>query len=279
VQRRLTVARVVVAGFIAWMCLTRAGEIAGVTGEAPWAPVGPLRVFDAAPLGPVPVQVSSIVLGILALGWAGGLRGVGPVVALGFWGWAAWRSSWGGVAHDLHLLVIHALVLGLSRCDAPALLRRLAALTAATYVVAGVAKLRDPGWAAHLVEQLSYVELLRQLFEPERSIPLIRWLIDHPRLLEATGWMTIVLELGAPIALLSPRASLVWTLAVVAMHQAIVLGMGINFHYLSLGLAFVATVQVEALRRGFEGWRVRGKGAEVGAGDPAPDGSEPGGKT
>ena len=128
-------------------------------------PVGVARVAAAAAcrwLVDRPAGVTAV---------AGGPRrdrrrvaGDGPVLALGFLAIATYRSSWGQVLHFEHLLVLHLLVLACSRAGdalrwphrrrgggaAPSSLRVADAargvITVATYVVAGVAKLRIGGW-------------------------------------------------------------------------------------------------------------------------------------
>jgi hypothetical protein len=184
-----------------------------------------------------------------------------------------YRQSWGFIYHTENLLVLHVLVLGLSRSadvlSLDALLRRraprwLAALaarapalpswrygwparlmilvTGVTYWVAGMAKLGTNGIAwitdAHLLDHIGN-NALRYLLFTDGASPLTYHVYAWPPWLwVALGLGSITLELIAPLAVLSGRISVVLAFALWTFHWGILLLMGIPFAYQLSGIAY-----------------------------------------
>src|SRR5690606_26930772 len=167
--RRLAAVRVLVGAFALVYLALRALHIASYTGfpEAQLAPIGVVSVTGLPPDAGVIALLALTWLAMLGftLGWR--FRITGPVGALLLLWTLTYSSSWGQIFHTENALVLYALVLAVTRSadaysldarhrDEPAPharygwpLRLLAAVLVATYVIAGIAKLRWGGsaWA------------------------------------------------------------------------------------------------------------------------------------
>lgn len=159
------------------------------------------------------------------------------------------------IFHTENLLVPHVLVLAFTpSADALALARRkdeaaigygwvlklLIAITAVTYVLAGIAKLRIAGMAWLGGEQLRNqiaVDNLRKALLGDAIAPLATPFLDHPSGFTVFSVMTIVLELGAVVAVIHARLGRWWALVAWGFHVGVVALMNIWFPYPLLGLA------------------------------------------
>lgn len=186
----------------------------------------------------------------------------------------SYSNSWAMVYHTENMLVLHVLILaitpsasvlsldasytredpryarfGMARAEDGAHLKfrwpvRLLQLGATLpYVVAGIAKVRGKaGWdwayGQNLRDQVTmnglYYEMLRGGAEPI-TFHVYGW--DTAFMFAAM--MTLVLELGAPLALLQRYLGYAYVLGIMAMHWSILFIMGIPFPYQLTGLAFV----------------------------------------
>src|SRR5262249_17584347 len=136
----------------------------------------------------------------------------------------SYRTSWGQTFHTENLLVLHLIVLAVSpAADAWAVassgsaaterdagygwaIKLLAVVTVATYVPAGVAKLRLAGGAWLVGDQLRdqiAVDNLRKALAGESVGALAVPLLAHPAIFAAFAIATLAIELGAPVALLA----------------------------------------------------------------------------
>jgi len=189
----------------------------------------------------------------LAAGWR--TRLTGPSAALAVLAVATYRSSWGQLFHTEHLLVLHLLVLGaalgLAARDDGFVLRLLAVVTVATYVVSAWAKLRTGGldWISGdtLRNQIAYDNVRKEVLGAPSS-PLAGLLVPHAWLFPPLAAATIAVELGAPLALLGARAARWWAGAVWLFHLGVAALMAIVFAYPLSGVAFAPLLPVERLR-------------------------------
>ena len=246
-------------------------------------PIGVVRVLDT-PLSPTLALVLGIATSVLLLAFVLGLwfRALAPIAALGMLWVITYRNSWGMVFHTENVLVLHMIALSLAPCaDAWSLdarrgplappatgygwvLKLLIAITAVTYVLAGIAKLRIAGVAWLDGEQLRNhiaVDNLRKALLGDSIAPLATPFLDHPSGFTVFSLMTIVLEFGAPVALLGGRIARLWALAVWGFHVGVVLLMNIWFPYPLLGLAYLPILRAErpftwAIAR-WQRWRAR----------------------
>ncbi len=250
-----------------------------------FAPVGVVSLLSAplpASLVIAPVVLALILAPAFTLGWR--FRITGPAFAALLLWVLSYRNSWGMVFHTENLLVIHVLVLGLTRsADAwsldarrsaaaasaalhtasPAALhttsrpgaygwpiRLLAILTLATYVLAGVAKLRLSGLAwvdSDLLRNYIAYDNLRKLELGDFHSPIGAALVAHGWLFPPLAAGSLALELLAPIALVGPRLARLWALAAWAFHAGVLAVMAIFFPYPLFGLGFAPLFAVERL--------------------------------
>ncbi|MCU0685329.1 MAG: HTTM domain-containing protein [Polyangiaceae bacterium] len=247
--------------------------------EAQFRPVGVALLAPgplAAPL--VYATVAAAALGSLAyaLGWR--YRVTGPLFALLLLWVTSYRNSWGMLFHTDNLAVAHVAVLAFApAADALSLdarrrgsppppeghrygfpLRLLCLITALTYVLAGVAKLRNGGlgWAAG--ESLRVwigIDNLRKMELGDVYSPLGFALLRHPWVFAPFATFTLAVEFGAPFALAGRRPATIWCVSGWLFHAGVLAFMGILFAYPFSGIAFApffrAERLVEALRLRF----------------------------
>jgi hypothetical protein len=127
----------------------------------------------------------------------------------------------------------------------------LCAVTAATYFLSGVAKVTgESGWGWALGNgprsQIAFDGLRKELID-QGATPLVFALFNNVWLATTIGVGTLVIELGAPLALLDRRLRWAWASATFCMHWGILAIMGITFWYHLIGVAFLPFVLEERL--------------------------------
>lgn len=299
---RLAVLRILVAGFAVgylvlrlpsfWILAEGRGELEGV-GVLWW-------LGDPLP-GPL-VQgwlVATLLLGAaFTVGrWA---RWTGPLFAVGLLLASTYRSSWGQVLWIENLLILQVLIVACSpSADAWAVgsttrrrratepssaygwpVRLAALVTVATYVLAGVAKLRIGGldWMLadtlrnHIAYSAARLELLGETPSAlgRAVVPLGAWLRPF-------AVLTVVLELAAPVALLGGRLRTTWVLLTWLMHVGIAALLFVVFPFPLYGVAFACFYRLEVLPTALRAavrWRPGHiRAAAVGGRDPGGAGS------
>lgn len=235
-------------------------------------PIGPLAWLPA----PVPAFVVSIAIGLAVLGgialtcgWR--YRVTAPLFALACTFLFTYRSSWSMVFHTDNLLLVHVWVLATSPAADEASLdatagrthvrsaelergyygwpvRLMCAATAVTYFVAGYAKVEHVGWSwctgDVLRQQIAY-DNVRKLLAGAPHAPWGLSVIDVPWLMTAFATATLVVELGAPLALLHPRLGQAWSVGAWGFHVGVVALMAILFAYPVLGFAYLSFFALE----------------------------------
>ena len=109
-----------------------------------------------------------------------------------------------------------------------------------------MAKVAGPlGWSwaggDSLRKQLLVDAIRKDLLGGDLS-PLAIFLGGQTWLFLALGVATLVLELGAPVALFSRPAARIWVVALLLFHWGIFFAMGLTFRYPLTGLAFASFV-------------------------------------
>jgi hypothetical protein len=151
------------------------------------------------------------------------------------------------------------------------------------YVVAGIAKLRLGGLGWMTGESLRHLvahDNLRKALLGDSYSPLGTWAVGLPWLFPPFAVLTVVVELGAGVALLGGRWRTVWVAMAWGFHVGVVALMAIVFPYQLAGVAFAPFFRLEHLpslvgRRG-ECWGARrgtggdGRAAGPAAGRPGP---------
>ena len=281
---RLAVVRVLTGAFALWYIHVTNGWIA-IFDDSPrsvFAPIGVTSHLSDPLSGTTLVLLSqatllSGILFTLGLLW----RISGPAFAGLLLYTMTYRNSWSMVFHHENMLVIHVLILSLApAAGALALdpwlsrkwpvLRRLGFAppgpagerwiegwvlkmmqigATVPYVVAAVAKVRSKsGWAWALGDNLHdqvmmnaiYYELLRGMAPP------ITFEVNHwTWIWTVLAIGTLILEFGAPLALLGGRWALTVVLGLFSLHWGILWIMGIPFSYQLCGIAFACFVPWE----------------------------------
>lgn len=260
--------RIAVGGYHLWHVGSRRTLYRGVhrTDPANFDPVGPARVLRR----PLPPRVAdalldaSLVTGAL---FTAGIahRVTGPVhSALQTWNFS-YRNSWSMVFHHENTLVLHTMVLGaapaadalsvdaLVRDDTPCPPRRswmygatpsvMNAAVAITYLLAGIAKFTGgagASWAdgGNMRGQVAF-DALRKEMLGEESSPLGRALYPHRGLFTLMAATSLVIELGAPLALADRRLGRLFALGAFSMHWGIKAIMRITFPYNLSGVLYL----------------------------------------
>jgi hypothetical protein len=268
---RLAVLRVLIVGFgLGWLLLMY--PVLTDTMRMPAAhfrPVGVVSWIDA-PLRfelALATYLLCMVAGIATLlGWK--YRVSAPLHALTLLWVTSYRNSWGMVFHSENLWVMHTLILAvLPAADAWSLDARrhgprsgepharygwgpklMATLAVLTYALAGVAKLSNSGGAwldGHVL--LSHVawDNLRKLELGSLHSPLGAALSHWPAVFAPLAWSSMVLELGAPIALFGRRLAWTWAIGMWLFHLGVAALMAIVFPYPVAGVAFAPLFAVE----------------------------------
>jgi len=257
-RERLRILRAAIATFACVYTALRLRELWAIAHlpAAHFEPTGLAR-FVMPPVVVMAIACATVVLlAAFAAGWRA--RVVGPLAALGFVLVFSYRSAWGQIFHTENLLALHLIALAIASWidDPKGAVRLLVLLTVVTYVLAGIAKLRLAGLAWMDGEQLRNqiaVDNLRKALLGGGTAPLATVLLDHPAAFAPLSIAALVIELGAPIALLGGRYAVAWVTASWAFHLGIVLVMWIVFPYPLLGFAYLPLLPVErgiaAIRR------------------------------
>jgi hypothetical protein len=268
---RLAIVRALVGIYAVVYLSVRYPGLTSVTHFSPsqFAPVGPVKLL-AAPVAPLVVHLLAgltIVVGVpFVLGLA--YRLSGPLFALGFLWVTSYRSAWGMIFHTENLVALHLVLLAAApaadslsldaRGRAPAAtsphgrygwpLRAMSAVTVMAYLLAGVAKLKLSGlhWAdgAILRSQIAYDNLRKIELGSMHSL-LGAELVRHATPFRALASLSLLLELGAPLALLGPRIAHIWAIFVWSFHVGVLALMAIAFPYPLSGIAFLPFFAVE----------------------------------
>jgi hypothetical protein len=222
-----------------------------------WEPVGVLNWVGGRSTGAVVVIVAAtVVAGVAALGdvaWPFSA----PLFAVGFLWLTSFGASWGQILHTEHLVVLHVLVLATApsgrgeSATAGWPLKVMSAVTVATYFVAGVAKLRFGGgldWldGDGLLRLVAHDNLRKRLLGDAWS-PIAPFAVGHPLIFQLGAWITLLVELGAPLALLGRRWAYTWIAMAWTFHVAVLALMAVLFPYPLVGVAFASMLPVERL--------------------------------
>jgi hypothetical protein len=260
--RRLATLRVLCGLFSVIYLLVRAPVMIsfGRLSAAQFEPVGLAYPLSA----PLPAALTTALWALcVATGVAFTLglrfRYSGPAFGILFLWVTSYRNSWGMIFHNDNLTVLHALVLGLCPASAEALaldargkpvpadagrygwpIKLLCAAAAASYLLAGVAKMRGAGvsWAGGdvLRNYIAY-DAMRKIELGSIHSPLGAWLVRYAWPFPFISALSLALELGAPLSLLHRRLGKLWALGMWGFHLGVLLLMAIVFPYpLTVGL-------------------------------------------
>lgn len=264
---RLRIVRVLVGAFGTGYLLVRLPHLLGIAAydAARFAPVGVLAGLDS-PLPPLllyALVISAIPFGVaFTAGWR--LSWTGPVFAVLLLVVTTYRNSWGQVFHTENLMVLQVLVLAVAFAlpwrDPAFVIRLLALVTVATYVVTGWAKLRTGGWdwiaGDVLRNQVAYDNVRKAALGAPYS-PLGGWAVGYAWLFPPLAVATLAVELGAPLALVRERWAMTWVAAAWSFHAGVFALMAITFPYPLLGVAFAPLLPLERVSESLRRRRAR----------------------
>jgi predicted DCC family thiol-disulfide oxidoreductase YuxK len=273
---RLALLRICVGAFVTWFLWDNRDTYLKVAQLSPqlFAPVG--VVFH----GPVALDLFRWAFDatfLLAIVFTFGLwhRITGPLFAGLFLWLVCYRQSWSMIYHSDNMVVMHVIVLAVTRAaDALSLdaflrkrrepgvvpeervgweynwpVRLMCALVVSAYFVTAVAKLSGPmglEWmTGHNLRAQMAVDAMRKELLGGRPNPVSHALYDMVWLFSALAKGSLCVEFFAPLALLHRRAGWFWAVNTFFMHWGILLVMHITFHYQLSGVMFLAFFPVE----------------------------------
>jgi len=284
----LAVVRILVGGYALWYLTDRYASLVRIahTNASLFEPVGIATFLDAPVQGLVFVALlnAAIFANIAFLvGWA--FRFTGPLFGGLLLCILCYKNSWTMIYHTNNLLVLHVLILGFTRaadslsvdrmlrlfeskwpsgstksgtiprlpgnCKYGWPIRLICTVTAASYFLAGVAKIVGPsGWSwvtgTALRSQVA-ADALRKEFLGDGASPLFLSIYDHASLFALMGIGALLLELGAPLFFLSKHGTVLWATCMFLFHWGVFLVMGITFRYHLSGIAFAAFIDWDAV--------------------------------
>jgi hypothetical protein len=269
---RLAILRMIVGGFAVAYLALRLPNLASYAdfSESRFDAVGVVGLFSE----PLPGDASRMLLaaalvsgvGFVA-GWKYGLTG--PLFAMLLLWVMTYRNSFGQVFHTENLLVLHVIILAAApAADAHSIDARdrealppdgrygwpvqlMCAVTVLAYFITGQTKLRNAGldWISgeNLRNYVAY-DNLRKIELGDVHSPLAEWLVPHAWLFTPMALFSLVVELGAPLALFARRVAHAWIAAAWLFHVGVLATMAIVFPYPLFGVAFAPFFAVERLR-------------------------------
>lgn len=277
---RLAVLRMITGAFAVIYLLARSVHLTGYAHfpARDFSPIG-VTTWLSAPLPPWATYAVFMLAVVAGLAFVAGAyyRVSGPLFAAGFLWITTYRSSWGMIFHQDNLVALHLGVLALAPAQAAWsydarrhgaapeashgrfgwAVRSMCWLTVVSYVLAGIAKVENAGWewsAGDILRTHVAYDAVRKLELGGIHSPIGAWMVQFEWPFEILGVLTLVLELGAPLALLHRRLALAWVVGIWGFHLGVMALMAITFAYPVTGAAFASFFAVERLRE-FRGVR------------------------
>jgi predicted DCC family thiol-disulfide oxidoreductase YuxK len=275
---RLAMLRILLGLYAIWYVGTEQDDLVKVVQTDPrlWAPVG--IIFG----GPPPLELfhwiaRGTLLGAVFFTFGLWYRITGPVFSVMLLWLLCFRNSWSMIYHSDNLLVLHMIVLGLTRAaDAFSLdaflrglrqpgraatpeaswqygwpIKLMIGLTVSAYFVTAVAKLAGPlglGWASgQALRSQVAVDRLRKELLGEPPNELFYAMYDWVPVFTLLAAGSLMLEFFAPVALLNKRAGRLWAASFFLVHWGIFFVMGIRFRYQLSSAMFLPFFPVEHL--------------------------------
>jgi hypothetical protein len=278
---RLAAVRVLIGAYAFVYLLIRSVSLTSVVrfSASEYEPIG-VALLVERPLPSLAVYATWVVAALSGLAFTTGYRYrlSAPLFAASFLWVTTYRSSWGMIFHTENLTALHLLLLAFApaadvlsvdartshtRADGAEggatdaisgrygwALRAISAVTVASYVLAGVAKLRLGGSAwvdgGLLRAQVAY-DNLRKIELGSVYSPLGALIVRYAWPFRALALASLALELGAPLALLNTRLARFWVLGVFGFHVGVLALMAIAFPYQLSFIAYASFFPVERL--------------------------------
>ena len=276
--RRLATLRILVGLFATVFLVVRSSYLFSISAlpAARFEPVGLLGwLGEPLPVWLVKCAVAfTVACGCASIvGWR--YRVTGPLFALGFLLITTYDNSWQQVAHTENLAALHLAVLAFApAADAISLdarrwsrpevglgvrygwpVRLMSIITVTTYVIAGIAKERNGGlhWiTGDVLRNQIATDNLHKILLGDTYSPLGAHLVAHAWLFPPMALGTMIVELGAPLALLRGKVRTLMVSAMWCFHVAIVGVMAIFFVYPLTFVAYASLLRPERLADAIE---------------------------
>ena len=287
-SQRLALLRIFTGGFVLLYLLSRFDILTRITQVDPsqFAPVGLLQ-WMPSPLSPNQFLLFFWLLLILnityMIGWK--FKYTGPAFAILQLLFFTYYNSWSVLTHQSNTLVLQILIIGLvSAADSLSFdawrakitkgvesqrehwqygwpIRLICAATLMTYFLSGTTKVAEGialEWAngTALRSQIAIYTIRQDLLGVDTS-SLFHLLYPYEELFLFFGIATLVLQLGAPLALFGKRLGMIWAIMAWMMHWGTFLLVGITFIYQMSGLVFLPFFDIEK-------WFTRKKNGKTG---------------
>ena len=268
---RLAALRILVGGYALVYLAIRSAHLMsyGDADPALFTPVGVVTVLPR-PLLPIVVKALVAVTGLLSVPFFLGYRFriTAPLFAASLLWTLTYSNSFGKILHTDNLLVLQVGILAVTpaadvlsvEAARPKLqrspgcygwgIRLMCCVVALAYFLAAVAKLKNSGLAFVDGETLrNYVAFdnVRKAELGSVHSPLGAWLLPYPWLFTGLAWMSLGLELGAPLALAERRVGVAWAVLIWGFHVGVLALMAIAFAFQLSGVAFACFFRVERL--------------------------------
>jgi hypothetical protein len=258
---------------------------------AQFKPIGVVTLLDS-PLSPTGTWAIALVAVLSGVAFTVGAfyRVTGPLFGAALLWVFTYRSSWGMIFHTENLLCMHVLALGLAPGAADALsvdarrrddgdspeeqgrygwpIRLVCGITVLAYVAAGVTKIRNSGigwFSTDLLQNYVAYDAIRKIELGSTHSALGGYMAEnHPWIFKPLAGMSLVIELGAPIAMVGPRFAKWWVVSIVAFHAGVLALMAILFPYPLFVIGFASFFPVEKLSaRVIAWWRRRSESVSL----------------
>jgi hypothetical protein len=262
---RLALLRIAVGCYAVGWVIVLAPELLALTDvdRARYDPLGVVAVLHLRPLSSgalAGLVAGTVVAGAgFVLGWR--YRLSAPAFAAGLLVLTTYQNSWGKVLHTENLLVVHVLVLAASPAAAALSVHRrpagghatsygwpvrvMALATVGAYLAAGTTKLQVSGLAwvdpDNLRSWVAY-DLVRKDLFGDPYLPLAPGALEHAWVFGPAAVLTLLVELGAPLALLGRRVARSWVVGAWGLHVAVLLTMSVAFPYQLTGIPLAAVL-------------------------------------
>jgi len=241
-------------------------------------PIGVASILDVA-LAPSltwPIAIAAVLAGVaFVAGYR--FRWTGPLFAVLLLWVTTYRSSWGMIFHTENLLVLHVIALAGAPAadalsiDAPPIgarngepepshgrygwpIKLMSAVTVASYLMAGIAKLRLTGleWAtSDFLQHYVAYDALRKAELGSIVSPIGTWLLEVEWLWKPVATASLLVELAAPLALLHRRIGVIWCGCALLFHLGVLAIMTIMFPYVLFGFGYASFFRCERLSAAF----------------------------
>ncbi|MCB9488367.1 MAG: HTTM domain-containing protein [Deltaproteobacteria bacterium] len=250
--------------------------------------------------GPMPTWLLYALFGLFVVSGAGLVLGyryrvTAPIAAVLLTAILTYRNSWGMIFHHENAMLLHFIVLALAPSAADALsldarrrgasepppddgrygwpIKLMITVVALTYLLAGIAKIfgatGSEWWQGEVVRNWVAHDSLRKMVLGSSASTVIRFLYPHTWFFTAVAVGTIIVELGAPVALINQKLRYLVAFAAFSMHWSIWLIMRITFPYHLFGIVYLCFFPVEKIWDRVVAWAWPSNGATATSTKPA----------